>query len=219
VEREPQLWIVGGPNGAGKSTIGSKLISVGPALDPDAICRQIRHRLSWLSAVLPKRIFEDLTNYLAVVRVETLVKRALLCKTSVAFETVLSSPKYVRHVKRARRLGFQVHMVFVALPSPDDHVERVAMRVRDGGHDVPVHKIRARWQKSHDNLRVFLPYLDSLVVFSNANFGADDGTVPVLVAEKERLTGAVAILAPDELPEVTRQLANLESRTTGQDGR
>lgn len=170
--------------------------------------------MSWLDAGLPGALFEGLTNYLAVVWVENRVKRALRSRTSIAIETVLSSRKYLRHVQHAKRLGFQVHMVFVALPSPEDHVERVAMRVRDGGHSVPYEKIRSRWQRSHENLRVFVPHLDSLLVVSNANLVHGDETDPVPVAEKT-LDGAVTILSPDELPEVTRQLATLESGKHG----
>ncbi|MCB1884140.1 MAG: hypothetical protein KDG89_09120 [Geminicoccaceae bacterium] len=87
----------------------------------------------------------------------------------LAVETVLSTAKYRPHVERARERGFAIGMMFVTTTTPDLNVARVGLRVRVGGHDVPADKIRARWQRSHDQLAVFLPLLDRLIVFDNTH--------------------------------------------------
>lgn len=206
MERGPQLWIVAGPNGAGKSTVGSLTHEVDRVLDPDAVCRRIRGGLSLLALVLPATWYANLTNYVAVMWVEFVVGYALWFRQSVAVETVLSTRKYLKHARYARWRGFEVNMVFVALPDPEDHVLRVGLRERAGGHGVPPEKIRSRWYRSHANLALFAPLLDFLVVFSNAEFTATGVPEPTLVAEKRSLDGDVVIYEPLKLPEVTRQL-------------
>jgi predicted ABC-type ATPase len=206
VDRRPQIWIIAGPNGAGKSTVASRAVEFRPILDPDAICRTVRRRLRWISILLPQSTYDDLTNKIAVEWVERVLGWAILRKRSLGFETVLGSLKYLPYVRRARRAGFEVHMLFVALPDPEDHVQRVGMRVTAGGHSVPESKIRARWLKSHANLRLFLPYLDTLLVVNNIEFAADGSPQPRLVAEKATLNGEVTIFLPNALPAVTRAL-------------
>jgi len=205
VERRPELWIVAGPNGAGKSTIASKTLEISHALDPDKICQRVRAQLSPLKLVLGEKRFADATNLLAVLWVERVVASAIRRQRSIAVETVLSTDKYLKHVLRARQLGFEVCMIFVALPEPNDHVRRVTMRMRAGGHAVPEEKIRQRWHRAHDMLQLFVPYLDYLAVWSNAGFIHDDTPDPVLVAEKEHAQARVVVLRRNELPEITRR--------------
>jgi predicted ABC-type ATPase len=56
---------------------------------------------------------------------------------NVTVETVLSSDKYEPIIKRARSIGYQVAMVYLALEGAETSRSRVAKRVASGGHDVP----------------------------------------------------------------------------------
>lgn len=206
MERRPEFLIVAGPNGAGKSTVASVAADAKDVLDPDAICRRVRSRLSALKAVLGAQAFADATNYVAVVQVEAAVAAAILRRRSIAIETVLSTDKYLKHVRWARQRGFEVRMVFVALPDAEDHVRRVAMRRQAGGHPVPEDKIRSRWWRSHAMLEKFVPHLDYLLVLSNAAFTQDGQPHPVVVAEKDSLRGPMVMHDRDALPEITRRL-------------
>lgn len=57
----------------------------------------------------------------------------------------------------------------MGLASPDLHVQRVAARVRRGGHPIPGEAIRRRWDTSRLNLVRLLPHLRELKVFDNSH--------------------------------------------------
>ena len=67
------------------------------------------------------------------------------------------------------------------------HIDRVKLRVRHGGHDIPEEKIRRRWDGSRQNLIALLPRLARLQVFDNSVEAApgEDVPDPVLVLEME----------------------------------
>ncbi len=99
---------------------------------------------------------------------------------SFAIETVLSTDKYRNRVTKALKAGFQVLFVYMLLASPEEAIERVALRVKKGGHDVPTEKIRARLPKSLQRL----PGLFKMATRSLVFFNGSSTDVPVLVAER-----------------------------------
>ena len=48
-------------------------------------------------------------------------------------------------MKRAAAEGYKVYLYFVTTESPEINVYRVALRVKQGGHNVPSEKIRKRY--------------------------------------------------------------------------
>lgn len=62
-----------------------------------------------------------------------------------AFETTLSGLAYARHIVEWQASGYWVELFFLALPSADMAVARVAERVKQGGHNVPEKIIRRRF--------------------------------------------------------------------------
>jgi len=66
-------------------------------------------------------------------------------KESFAFETTLSGVGYARRIPEWQALGYRVELFFLSLPEPKDAISRVALRVRQGGHDVPEAVIRRRF--------------------------------------------------------------------------
>ena len=67
-------------------------------------------------------------------------------KESFAFETTLSGLSYARQIPMWRADAYFVELVFLSLPSPEFAIERVAMRVRQGGHNIPEAVIRRRFE-------------------------------------------------------------------------
>ncbi|HEY6033261.1 MAG TPA: hypothetical protein VIV58_03350, partial [Kofleriaceae bacterium] len=57
---------------------------------------------------------------------------------------------------------------YVALDSPELHLARVAARVARGGHDIPEHDVRRRYDASRQNLIDLMPYLATLHVYDNS---------------------------------------------------
>ena len=68
-------------------------------------------------------------------------------------------------------------MIFVLLDDVRLQIERVRIRVLNGGHDVPEDKIRARRTRSFEQLAWFAEHVDRLFIFDNSS-GA-----PTLIAE------------------------------------
>ena len=64
------------------------------------------------------------------------------------FETVLSHPSKIEFLKESNKLGFKNYLYFICTVSPDINIDRVIQRVKLGGHDVPVDKIRNRYHES-----------------------------------------------------------------------
>jgi predicted ABC-type ATPase len=65
-----------------------------------------------------------------------------------AFETRLSGKSVERFLTKALSSGYEVHVYYLWLPSPDVAVARVRQRVAVGGHDVPENVIRRRYMRS-----------------------------------------------------------------------
>lgn len=73
-------------------------------------------------------------------------------RKSFGFETTLAGRTFAPKIRTLIRGGYELHLVFLWLPSPDLAVERVAKRVRLGGHNVPEETVRRRY---HSGLRNF----------------------------------------------------------------
>ena len=87
---------------------------------------------------------------------------------SLAFETVLSMPDKVEFIRRAREAGFFVRLFFVGTDDPSINAKRVALRVMEGGHDVPISKIIARYTRSLANCSVASRLADRAYIYDNS---------------------------------------------------
>lgn len=83
-------------------------------------------------------------------------------------ETVLSSDKYKPLINLARSREMVFRLVYITTETSAINVARVAMRVADGGHDVPEDRIHSRWRRSMDNLPWFAARADRLIVADNS---------------------------------------------------
>lgn len=198
----PRLWIVGGPNGSGKSTFyDSTLIEdFGRSvwiINPDLLTRCI---------VDSEGLALQAANLQAVERIMEWLRASLRTHHTVGVETVLSTAKYRPLVEEAKALGFEIRLVFVMLASPELNVERVRLRVRRGGHDVPRDKIIARFHRSLEQLPWFLEASDRAYVFDNS------GAKPRLTLEKTG-DGEIALdpLAPEALRRVILPMRDAEA--------
>ncbi len=69
-------------------------------------------------------------------------------KRSMAFETVFSTQEKLDFIQRAKKAGFFIRLFFVCTNDPSINAQRVALRVMEGGHDVPISKIISRYYRS-----------------------------------------------------------------------
>ena len=92
-------------------------------------------------------------------------------RENFVFETVFSDPvgEKLGFLKQTEKQGYMVVLVFIGLDGPALSEERVAMRVLQGGHDVPTGKLRARYPRTMANLAKAIKELAHVLVFDNSD--------------------------------------------------
>jgi predicted ABC-type ATPase len=161
VER-PRLLVVAGPNGAGKTTVTERGLSHlwfgGCAyVNPDFIAQ--RELGDWNDPEIVLRAAQIATE-----RREACLRDG----RSLAFETVFSSPDKIDFVRRAIAAGFFVRLFFVGTDGPAINAARVARRMLEGGHEVPIRKILDRWSRSITSCATVACEIDRLYLYDNS---------------------------------------------------
>ncbi len=96
-----------------------------------------------------------------------------------AFETTLASRSFAPWLQRLGTSGYAVHFFFLWLPSADFAVQRVADRVRAGGHNVPEETVRRRYRTGLKNFfKLYEPIASTWRLYDAS------GPEPTLVAER-----------------------------------
>ena len=147
----PRLLVFAGPNGSGKSTVTEKVKTVGKYVNADEIKKQLD-----CSDLEAAKIAEATREYL------------LKNREDFTFETVLSTPRNIDLIARAKDAGYQVVCVYILTKDPEINISRVRNRVKGGGHGVPEEKVRERFVRA---LRLFpklFAICDELYVFDNS---------------------------------------------------
>lgn len=142
-----------------------------------------------------------------------LFRRAVRERLNYAFETTLGGETITGLLETAMDQGMEVRVWYAGLTSPELHVARVHARVRAGGHPIPEHLIRARYDRSRSNLIRLLPRLTELRVYDNS-IDADPGTgrTPVPVLLLHTVGGLVRTACHDEdAPEWARPILTAAS--------
>jgi predicted ABC-type ATPase len=155
-DRLPIVIAIAGPNGAGKTTFYHS--HVAPAGLRFVNADILAHELS-----VPPYDAARLAGEL---------RKVLVAKQeSFAFETVFSDPvgEKVGFLEETARNGFEVVLCFVGISGPEQSIERVAMRVSQGGHDVPDEKLRARYPRTMQNLREACARLPHVLIYDNSD--------------------------------------------------
>ncbi len=100
-------------------------------------------------------------------------------RISFAFETTLASRTFAPWLAQLKRDGYSIQIVFLWLPSADFAIDRVADRVRMGGHSVPAETVRRRYRAG---IRNFFDLYEPLA--STWRAYDSSGAVPRLIAER-----------------------------------
>lgn len=156
-----KIIIIAGPNGAGKTTFAREF------LPQEAGCPVFVNAdliAAGLSPFAPERAAIQAGRLM----LETIAQHVAR-RESFAFETTLSGRGYAQRIPQWRQLGYRVELFFLSLPSADMAVQRVAERVRQGGHDIPESTIRRRFDSGARLFRtVYQPLVDQWVLYDNS---------------------------------------------------
>lgn len=158
---QAKMIIIAGPNGAGKTTFAREF------LPQEAGCPVFVNAdliAAGLSPFAPERAAIQ-AGRLMLESIAQHVSR----RESFAFETTLSGRDYAQQITQWQALGYCVELFFLSLTSAEMAVQRVAERVRQGGHDIPEVTIRRRFDSGARLFRdVYQPLVDKWVLYDNS---------------------------------------------------
>jgi predicted ABC-type ATPase len=191
--QQPNLYIIAGPNGAGKTTASFNLLPevlhCPNFVNADEIARG-------LSPFAPELVSFQ-AGRIMLQRIDELLPQ----KVDFAIETTLATRSYVNLVNRAQDLGYKVHLIFFYLENDEQAIQRVAQRVREGGHNIQEADIRRRFKRGIDNLvHLYLPICDSVLVYNNVQTPAQ------LVARKRNRSEEIELIDSSEWNHILQKI-------------
>jgi predicted ABC-type ATPase len=156
LDRRRIVVAIAGPNGAGKTTFyRAHLAPTGLRfVNADALAAELA------------------ADPYDAARLAKAVRRELVARSeSFIFETVFSDPvgDKIDFLEKTARMGYTVVLCFIGLSGPKQSGQRVAMRVSQGGHDVPDEKLQSRFPRTLANLKNAIRRLPCVVVYDNSD--------------------------------------------------
>lgn len=158
----PKLYIIAGCNGAGKTTASytvlPEMLGCKEFVNADEIAKG-------LSPFNPESVAIE-AGRLMLQRMDDLLSEG----SDFAFETTLSTRSYVKFIERSQAKGYFVTLLYFWLPTPEQAIERVATRVREGGHNIPSDVIRRRYANGIKNLTaLYIPLCNYWAIYDNSS--------------------------------------------------
>jgi len=155
------LYIIAGCNGAGKTTASytvlPEMLNCKEFVNADEIARG-------LSPFQPEKAAID-AGKIMLLRIQELIK----LHEDFSFETTLSAKHFINVIKKAQDQNYFVTMVFFWLNSIELAIQRVKIRVSEGGHDIPEDTIRRRYKSGLTNLiKRYIPVCDYWMIVNNS---------------------------------------------------
>ncbi len=154
MNERPKVVVIAGPNGAGKSTTAPAIVrqafGVQEFVNADVIARGLSEFAPQTVAVTAGRVMLRRINSLALQRAD------------FAFETTLASRTFKPLLHAMQLGGYEFHLIYLWLQTPELAIERVRERLKLGGHDVPEDVVRRRYERGLGNFfTLYRPIADS----------------------------------------------------------
>lgn len=148
--------IIGGVNGTGKSSftgvMKSSVTDLGVIVDVD--------KLTILAGGKPLE-----GGRIALQKINDCLDKGI-CFTQ---ESTLSGSFVPRTAKKARDLGYYVQLYYIGLDSVEESLQRIANRVKRGGHNIATEDVERRFEDRWKAVTAVLPYCDEASFYDNDN--------------------------------------------------
>ena len=155
-DKMSQCFLVAGLDGTGKSSLRGVLegqnVLLGHIIDADVIAKE-----------------NNFDNIKAGKKAIEEIDYCLDNNISFTQETTLAGHRTVRTIKQARKQGYYVTMYYVGLNSMEESINRIANRVRKGGHSIPSDDVKRRFDRRIKSLGSVLPLCDEVIFYDNEN--------------------------------------------------
>lgn len=163
--------MIAGPNGAGKTTSAM-------ALMPNILnCQEYVNADTIAAALSPFN-----PDSVAINAGRVMLERIHLLtgqKVDFAFETTGASKSFAPFLANCKQQGYHIVILYLQLQTPELAVERVALRVASGGHNIPTPVVHRRYHRSLDNFSsLYAPLADEYFIYDNSNLR------PMLIEQK-----------------------------------
>ena len=164
-DKPPRVAVFAGINGAGKSTASRHILvnvlGINTFTNADAIARGLNGINPEGEAIRASRVMLAHLHEQAAARED------------IAFETTLAARTYAGWLRGLRDAGYEVYLYYFWLDSPEAAIERVAARVRAGGHHIPEPTIRQRYARTIRNFfDLYQPICSAWHVYDNSGGGS-----------------------------------------------
>lgn len=158
---DPLCVVLAGSNGAGKTTYFRIAIEpLGVAfVNADEIAQRLRSQ------------GQSISDLQAAELAETERRLLIQARKTFCMETVLSDTvgRKLALFDDIRKAGYRLMLLFIGIPGPALSQARVATRVLEGGHDVPLERIVERYPRTLNNLRQALPTFHRSFLIDNSS--------------------------------------------------
>jgi predicted ABC-type ATPase len=134
-----------------------------------------------------------ISSYVSMFIVEFLRYKFIEKRIAFSFETVMSHESKLQLLEQAKESNFQIILYFVTTESPEININRVKIRVQQGGHNVDEAKIRSRYYRSLDLLYDAIKLSDLAYLFDNSGSASE-------LWEATVIDGKELLLKTDDVP-------------------
>lgn len=148
----PEIIVFAGPNGSGKTTITHMAKTNGIYINADDIKKST-----------------SCSDLEAAIKAEELRETLLEKRKDFTFETVLSTDRNLKLLKKAKENGYFIRCIYVLTSDYNINITRIHMREKMGGHTVPEEKIKARYKKALHLIPELLKICDIVHIYDNTN--------------------------------------------------
>ncbi|MDR1757806.1 MAG: zeta toxin family protein [Bacteroidales bacterium] len=156
------MYVISGCNGAGKTTAAYHILPEVLQCKEFVNADEIARGLSPFQA--DKAMYQ--AGKLMSVRINNLIEKG----ESFAVETTLSAITYREKIKHAQQNNYFVTLMYLWLTTPNLAIERVRLRVEEGGHNVTIPVITRRYYQGIKNFfEIFMPLCDNVMLFDNSD--------------------------------------------------